>query len=75
MPETASIVTVAAIQARSVPGDTEAHLAHGTALVEEAAARGARVVVLPRFFTCGYQPRGQRCLGAEFERGSCAELR
>ena len=54
--ETASILKVAAIQTPSVPGDIAASLAHGTALVEDAAGQGARLVVLPELFSCGYQP-------------------
>jgi N-carbamoylputrescine amidase len=71
-PETASIVTVAAIQARSAPGDIKANLAHGTARVEEAAAPGARVIVLPELFTCGYQPNKNVWKSAEAREGRTA---
>ncbi len=46
--ETASTLKMAAIQTASAPGDVSANIAHGTALVEEAAAQGARLVVLRR---------------------------
>jgi hypothetical protein len=41
----ASSLKVAAIQARSTPGDVEANIHRATPLVEQAAAQGARVVV------------------------------
>jgi N-carbamoylputrescine amidase len=47
---------MAAIQARSLPGQVAANLEHATGLTEQAAARGARLVVLPELFGCGYVP-------------------
>ncbi|MGZ8738068.1 MAG: carbon-nitrogen hydrolase family protein [Nocardioides sp.] len=51
---TAGHLRVAAAQAASVPGDVAANVATSVALVREAAARGARVVVLPELFLTGY---------------------
>ena len=45
---------VAAAQAESVPGDLAANVATAVPLVEQAADRGARVVVLPELFLTGY---------------------
>ena len=47
-------LTLAAVQARSLPGRVQANLDHATPLVEQAAAAGASVVVLPELFSCGY---------------------
>jgi predicted amidohydrolase len=47
---------VAAAQGESVPGDVRANVATAVALVEEAAERGARLVVLPELFLTGYAP-------------------
>lgn len=47
---------VAAVQARSLPGQVAANLEHATGLTEQAAAQGARLVVLPELFGCGYVP-------------------
>ncbi len=49
-------ITVAAVQARSLPGQVAANLEHARPLVERAAGRGARLVVLPELFSCGYVP-------------------
>ena len=40
-------ITLAAVQARSQPGQVEADLEHAVPLVEHAASQGARLVVLP----------------------------
>ena len=54
-------IRLAAVQARSLAGQIEANLEHAEGLVEQAAARGATVVVLPELFSCGYVPnRGVR---------------
>ena len=55
---TSSHVTIrlAAIQAQSLPGQIEANLDHAAGLVEQAAAQGATIVVLPELFSCGYVP-------------------
>jgi len=49
-------IRLAAVQARSLAGQIEANLEHAEGLVEQAAARGATVVVLPELFSCGYVP-------------------
>jgi N-carbamoylputrescine amidase len=49
-------ITVAAVQARSLPGEVEANLEHAGPLVEQAAAQGVRLVALPELFSCGYVP-------------------
>lgn len=46
-------ITLAAVQARSLPGQVPANLDHATSLVEQAAAAGASVVVLPELFSSG----------------------
>jgi N-carbamoylputrescine amidase len=45
---------VGAVQAQSANGDVEGNLRRATPLVEEAVARGARLVVLPEFMPTGY---------------------
>jgi predicted amidohydrolase len=49
-------IGLAAVQARSRPGEVQANLEHAGALVEQAAAQGARLVALPELFSCGYVP-------------------
>ena len=49
-------IRVAAVQARSLAGQIEANLEHAEGLVEQAAAQGATMVVLPELFSCGYVP-------------------
>ena len=51
MPE----ITVAAIQMDAQVGEVEANLAHATELVEQAAAQGAQLIVLPEMFSAGYE--------------------
>ncbi|OFW56343.1 MAG: hypothetical protein A2W01_00195 [Candidatus Solincola sediminis] len=41
--------SVTAVQMESVNGDIAANLEKATALVEEAAQRGAKLIVLPEF--------------------------
>ncbi len=48
-------LTVAAIQMDAPVGAVEANLAHAAALVEQAAAKEAQLVVLPELFGCGYE--------------------
>jgi nitrilase len=52
-----SIVTVAAVQLASPMFDTPAALAKGETMIREAAAGGARLIVLPEGFLGGY-PKG-----------------
>jgi N-carbamoylputrescine amidase len=49
-------IRLAAVQARSQPGQVAANLKHAEELVEQAADRGAGLVVLPELFSCGYVP-------------------
>jgi predicted amidohydrolase len=50
----AAVLRVAAAQAESVAGDVGANVATAVSLVDAAADRGARVVVLPELFLTGY---------------------
>ena len=50
-----SAIRVAAIQMDAKVGQVEANLAHATELVEQAAAQGAQLVVLPELFSVGYE--------------------
>jgi predicted amidohydrolase len=54
MPQTP--LRIALAQAVSVPGDVEANVRRAAAVVEEAAARGARLVAFPELFLTGYEP-------------------
>ncbi len=47
-------VTIAAIQMEPVFGETERNVAHTVALLEQAAAGGARLAVLPELCNSGY---------------------
>ncbi len=51
---------VAAVQAESVAASVEQNVAAATRWVREAAAQGARVVVLPELFLSGYDPESLR---------------
>jgi N-carbamoylputrescine amidase len=50
----AKTLRVAAIQTTSENGQIEANLARALPLVEEAASRGARLILLPEFLPTGY---------------------
>ena len=52
--EGVTVVKLAAVQVRSEPGQAEANRRHAMPLIEQAAARGAGLVVLPELFSCGY---------------------
>jgi N-carbamoylputrescine amidase len=47
-------IKLAAVQVRSQPGQAEANQAHAVPFIEQAAAQGASLVVLPELFSCGY---------------------
>jgi predicted amidohydrolase len=51
---------VAAVQAESVAGDVEANAATAARWAHAAADAGARLVVLPELFLCGYSPQTLR---------------
>ncbi len=50
----ARTMRVAAVQVESQPGQLAANHAHALPYIEEAAAQGAQLVVLPELFACGY---------------------
>ncbi len=54
---TQPVLRVAAVQAESVAGDVEANAATAARWTSAAADEGARLVVLPELFLCGYSPR------------------
>lgn len=47
---------IAAVQVESQHGQIETNHAHATPLIEEAVRNGAKLVVLPELFACGYVP-------------------
>jgi N-carbamoylputrescine amidase len=47
-------IRVAAIQMESRDGQIEANLKHATSLVNDAAAKGAKLILLPEFMPTGY---------------------
>ncbi|MEV4756225.1 carbon-nitrogen hydrolase family protein [Micromonospora sp. NPDC049559] len=55
-----SPLTVAAVQARPVPGDVAGNAATGAGLVGRATAAGATLVVLPELFLSAYHPPALR---------------
>ncbi len=46
----------AVVQVESRPGEIAFNHAHAMPWIEEAASRGARLVILPELFACGYIP-------------------
>lgn len=54
MTETKRILRVAAVQMVSDIGKVDANLKHATNFIEEAVARGAKLVLLPEFMPPGY---------------------
>jgi N-carbamoylputrescine amidase len=54
MGDESRILLVAAVQMESLNSDIEANLEHATHFVEEAAGRGAELIVLPEFMPTGY---------------------
>jgi N-carbamoylputrescine amidase len=54
MGDSARKLRVAAVQMESVNSDIEANLKKATGMAEEAAERGARLIVLPEFMATGY---------------------
>ena len=67
-------IRLAAVQAQSLPGQIEANLDLAAGLVEQAAAQGASIVVLPELFSCGYVPNRAVWEAAE-ARGGRADRR
>jgi predicted amidohydrolase len=51
---------VAAVQAESVAGDVVANVATAARWTTKAAQQGARLIVFPELFLCGYSPRTLR---------------
>lgn len=51
---TTAQIRVGAVQLDCQPGQVEHNLAHATPLVEQAAQRGAQIVLLPELMPCGY---------------------
>ena len=62
-------IRVAVVQAQSLPGQIQANLDHAAGLVDQAAAQGASIVVLPELFSCGYVPNRAVWEAAEARRG------
>ena len=54
---TQPVLRVAAVQAESVAGDVEANIATAASWTSAAADQGARLVVFPELFLCGYSPQ------------------
>jgi N-carbamoylputrescine amidase len=69
---TTRALTVAAVQMRSLPGQLRVNTAHADPLIERAASRGARLVVLPELFSSGYQPSSAVWAAAEPPNGPTA---
>ncbi len=66
-------IKLAAVQVQSRPGQNEANRRHATPYIEQAAAHGAELVVLPELFSCGYLPNRMVWDAAEPRHGPTAQ--
>ena len=69
----AKTVRVAGIQMESKDGQIEYNLRHATSLVNDAAARGAKLILLPEFMPTGYRMTRAIWDAAEPKQGTTVE--